>query len=258
MKKKPNENASTHIAIKPLSEKTLKLFTDICWTVKQAQDKFMAAYTSALEEYDKNWRDNILKWDNAEDVVISINDQAKSHCLNVEGAKMPLTVWNKYSGAARMSIIFNVPFKFTNAFSEKQILRALRRLKELETAGTKGTREELLAIIFKEFRRTYRKGAIIRELEKDGLEVVRNDIKVMKPSGKKNETFVPWDNQGDMELYVHTQMGIMFKHAAYLKELVKSKNKKDPLYKELIEVCESFPTKTTIVFDPLENDEEAA
>lgn len=109
-----------------ISADTQKMWKGVVWSVKQAQDRFIEAYKATLTElipgWEKTWKENPHFSKSLGDIESYISQLCRTN-------GMPLTVFNKYRGAARKSVLLKVPFTFAASNF------TIPELKEIATGG---------------------------------------------------------------------------------------------------------------------------
>jgi len=114
------------------------------WTVKQGQQKFLAAYRATIDEAIPNWQETWQTDPHFGKSLGEIEEHMKAICRS---NGMGLTTWNRYRQAARKALLMGTPFhlaaqNFTVdearqiAEGGQEVAKTLRHEKNLRHAAT--------------------------------------------------------------------------------------------------------------------------
>jgi hypothetical protein len=92
-----------------ISAKVQAAWKSAVWTVKQGQDKFLAAYKATIDEQIPEWETTWKTDPHFPARLSEIEDYIKAICRS---NKMPLTTFNRYRQGARKSLLMGTPFRF--------------------------------------------------------------------------------------------------------------------------------------------------
>jgi len=106
-----------------LGNKTIQLWKNAIWTVKQAQDKFLAAYQATVTDAIPDWKTTWRTDPNFPCRLVGVEEFISALCRQ---NGMPLTTFNRYRKAARAATLGDVSFNLGANFS----IRELQQIKQ--------------------------------------------------------------------------------------------------------------------------------
>jgi len=118
--------ASSNITLR---NNTIQLWKSAIWTVKQAQDKFLAAYQATVTDAIPNWKTTWRNDPNFPCRLIEVEDFISALCRQ---NGMPLTTFNRYQKAARAATLGDVSFNLGANFSIRELQQVKQGLKTIQ------------------------------------------------------------------------------------------------------------------------------
>ncbi len=112
-----------------LAKKTVQMWTNAIFTVKKAQEQFLAAYECTLNDAIPGWRDTWHTDPHFPLMLAEVEEYMKALCRQ---NGMQETTFTRYRRAARASMLAGVPFSLANSFS----IQHIRQIKDGQADAT--------------------------------------------------------------------------------------------------------------------------
>lgn len=112
-----------------LGKKTVQMWRNAIFTVKKAQEQFLAAYECTLNDAIPGWRETWHTDPHFPVRLAEVEEYMRAICRQ---NGMQQTTFTRYRRAARASMLGGVPFSLANSFSIQQI----RQIKDGQTDAT--------------------------------------------------------------------------------------------------------------------------